>query len=143
MFRQRNHNQRYISGLGHGNLLCEIHSSWIGINALCEDEVDEDDDVDRTSKSHIDKHKFRNGGTDSESTAWLLAIFLALRHFLHFVDGSNVVTAKTDHKPIIHALSKTSDAWTGRQQRQLSEIAETGFTVQHLYGKLNPVVDAL
>ena len=37
--------------------------------ALCEDEVDEDDDVDQTSKSHIDKQKFRNGRTDSESTA--------------------------------------------------------------------------
>ena len=133
MFRQRNHNQRYISGLWHDNHICEITVLAL---ALCEDEVDEDDDVDQTSKSHIDKQKFRDGRTDSESTAWLLAIFLALRHFLHFVDGSNVVTAKTDHKPTIHALSKTSDAWTGRQQRQLSEIAETGCTVQHLSGKL-------
>ena len=54
-----------------------------------------------------------------------------------------MVTVKNDHKPIIHALSKTSDAWTGRQQRQVSAIAETGCTVQHLPGKLNPVVDAL
>ena len=111
--------------------------------ALCEDEVDEDDDVDQTNKSHIDKQKFRNGRTDTESTAWLLAIFLALRRFRHFFDGCNMVTIKNDHKPIIHALSKTSDAWTGRQQRQISAIAETGCTVHHLPGKLNPVVDAL
>ena len=73
----------------------------------------------------------------------LLAIYLALRHFRHFIDGSNAVTVKTDHKPIIHALSKTSDAWTGRQQRHLSAIAETGCTIQHLPGKQNPVADAL
>ena len=73
----------------------------------------------------------------------LLAIYLALRHFRHFIDGSNAVTVKTDHKPIIHALSKTSDAWTGRQQRHLSAIAETGCTIQHLPGKQNPVADAV
>ncbi len=73
----------------------------------------------------------------------LLAIFLALRHFRHFVMSSNPVTIRTDHKPIVQAFVKSSDAWTSRQQRHLSAIAETGCTIEHLPGSLNPVADAL
>ena len=73
----------------------------------------------------------------------LLAIFLALRHFRHFIGGSNPVTIRTDHKPVVQAFYKASDAWTARQQRQLSAIAETGCDIEHLPGKCNPVADAL
>lgn len=73
----------------------------------------------------------------------LLAIFLALRHFRHFVGGNNPVTLRTDHKPIVQAFCKTSDAWTARQQRHLSAIAETGCAIEHLPGTSNPVADAL
>lgn len=73
----------------------------------------------------------------------LLAIFLALRHFRHFVGGNNPVSIRTDHKPIVQAFGKSSDAWTARQQRHLSAIAETGCTIEHLPGRLNPVADAL
>ena len=52
-------------------------------------------------------------------------------------------TICTDHKPLVTALSKTSDAWTSRQQRHLSTIAETCCTIEYLPGKQNAVVDAL
>ena len=52
-------------------------------------------------------------------------------------------TICTDHKPLVTALSKHSDAWTSRQQRHLSTIAETCCTIEYLPGKQNAVVDAL
>ena len=55
----------------------------------------------------------------------LLAVHSAIRHFRHM------------------ALSKPSDAWTGRQQRHLSTIAETCCTIEYLPGKQNAVADAL
>ena len=73
----------------------------------------------------------------------LLAIHLALRHFRHFLDSNNAVIVKTDHKPIVQALAKASDLWTGRQQRHLSSIAESGCTIQYIPGTSNPVADAL
>ena len=52
-------------------------------------------------------------------------------------------TIYTDHKPLVTALSKTSGAWTSKQQRHLSTIAETGCTIEYLPGKQNAVADAL
>ena len=37
----------------------------------------------------------------------------------------------------------SSDAWSVRQQRQLSAIAEAGVSVQYLLGNMNPVADSL
>ena len=54
----------------------------------------------------------------------LLAIYLAIRHFRHFVEG-RVFTIFTDHKPLTFALSSAnSDKWTPRQTRHLSFISE-------------------
>ncbi|ROT80311.1 Transposon Ty3-G Gag-Pol polyprotein [Penaeus vannamei] len=52
----------------------------------------------------------------------LLAIHLAVRHFCHMLEG---------------------DAWSERQQQQLSAIAETGCTKRYLLGSQNAVADSL
>jgi len=72
----------------------------------------------------------------------LLAVHLAIRHFRYMLEGTPF-TIYTDHKPLVAALTKHSDAWTPRQQRHLSAIAETSCTIQYLPGKENPVADAL
>ena len=72
----------------------------------------------------------------------LLAVHSAIRHFRHMLEGTSY-TICTDHKPLVTALSKTSDAWTSRQQRHLSTIAETCCTIEYLPGKQNAVADAL
>ena len=46
----------------------------------------------------------------------LLALHLAMRHFLYFLEG-RVSTVYTDHKPLTFAFNKSSDPWNGRQQR--------------------------
>jgi len=72
----------------------------------------------------------------------LLAVYLAVRHFRHLLEGSPF-TIRTDHQPLVHAFSKPGDAWSNRQQRQLSSIAEFNCTIEYTPGKMNPVADAL
>ena len=52
----------------------------------------------------------------------LLALYLAVRHFRFLTEGRNI-RMFTDHKPLVDAISKTSDPWTPRQQRQLAFIS--------------------
>ena len=49
----------------------------------------------------------------------------------------------SDHKPLLFALHCLTDAWSARQQRQLSYIAEFTSDVRHVAGKANVVADAL
>jgi hypothetical protein len=52
-------------------------------------------------------------------------------------------TVYTDHKPLTHALHRTSDPWTARQCRQLAYIAEFTSDIQHVAGRDNVVADTL
>ena len=52
----------------------------------------------------------------------LLAAFSAIRHFRFQVEGQQF-QLWTDHHPLTCTLSRCTDAWTLRQQRQLSYIA--------------------
>jgi cleavage and polyadenylation specificity factor subunit 1 len=50
----------------------------------------------------------------------LLAAYLTVKHFKHWLDGAEF-TLRTDHQPLVLAFTKTSDAWTARQQRKGKE----------------------
>ena len=52
-------------------------------------------------------------------------------------------TIQTDHRPLVTAPTKSGDAWSARQQRQLSAIAESGGTITYIPGSKNLVADAL
>ena len=54
----------------------------------------------------------------------LLAVHHAIRHFRHMLEG-RTFTIQTDHRPLVTALKKPGDAWSARQQRHLSAIAES------------------
>ena len=72
----------------------------------------------------------------------LLAVYSAVRHFKHFLQGA-IFTIQTDHLPLVHAISKKTDPVSARQQRHLSAISEYNCTLRHVPGKKNPVADAL
>ena len=72
----------------------------------------------------------------------LLAIYLAVRHFRHHLEGASF-TIFTDHLPLVHAFTNQTDPCSNRQQRHLSTIAEFNCVLRHLPGKSNPVADAL
>ena len=72
----------------------------------------------------------------------LLAVYLAIKHFRHFVEGRDFHVA-TDHKPLTFALATASDKYTPRQIRHLDYIAQFTSDLRHVTGPNNPVADAL
>ncbi len=54
----------------------------------------------------------------------LLAVYLAIRHFRHFLKG-RCFHVLTDHKPLRHALHTRPDRHSPRQARQLDFISPT------------------
>ena len=72
----------------------------------------------------------------------LVAIYSAIRHFRFMLEGREF-TIWTDHKPLTFALHKANPPWNGRQQRQLSFIAEFSSDIRHIEGERNVVADCL
>ena len=72
----------------------------------------------------------------------LLAVYLAIKHFRHFVEGREFQVF-TDHKPLTYSLSSKSDRYTPRQIRHLDYISQFTTNIQHVSGKDNSVADAL
>ena len=72
----------------------------------------------------------------------LLACYLAIRHFRWLLEGRSFYVL-SDHKPLSFALNRASDAWSARQQRHLSYLAEFTADIRHVPGKENVVADAL
>ena len=72
----------------------------------------------------------------------LFAAYSALRHFRFLLEGKEFVLF-TDHKPLTHALFRTSPPWSAMQQRRLSFLAKFNCDVRHLSGAENVVADAL
>ena len=71
----------------------------------------------------------------------LLAVFLAIKHFRHVLEG-RFFTVYTDHKPLCGAMTSTAER-SPRQTRHLSFIAEYTSTFKHVPGPSNVVADAL
>ena len=86
----------------------------------------------------LDKAQLSYSAYDRE----LFAIFAGIRHFLHQLEG-RTFQIWTDHKPLTFALARDTDAWTPRQQRHFSFIAEFTKDIVHVPGKENVVADLL
>ena len=71
----------------------------------------------------------------------LLAVFLAIKHFRHVLEGRRF-SVLTDHKPLCGALASLSER-SPRQTRHLSFIAEFTSSIFHVSGPQNVVADAL
>ncbi|MBZ5782063.1 Ty3/Gypsy family RNase HI domain-containing protein, partial [Klebsiella aerogenes] len=52
----------------------------------------------------------------------LYAAYSALRHFRFLLEGKEFILF-TDHKPLTHALFRTSPPWSAMQQRRLAFLA--------------------
>ena len=72
----------------------------------------------------------------------LLAVYLAVKHFKHFLEGRQFIIY-TDHKPLTHAIVSASDNRSPRQTRHLSFISEFSTDVRHIKGDRNVVADTL
>ncbi|BHF63058.1 hypothetical protein SprV_0200604700 [Sparganum proliferum] len=72
----------------------------------------------------------------------LLAVYLSIRHFRHFLEGREFVVL-TDHKPLVFALRASPDRYSPREIRHLDFISQFPCDIQHVHGKENVVADAL
>ena len=71
----------------------------------------------------------------------LLALYLAIKHFHHFLEG-RLFHVLTDHRPLTFALNTRSDCHSPRQVCQLGCISQFTSTIEHIKGADN-VADAL
>ena len=72
----------------------------------------------------------------------LLALYLAIKHFRHYVEGRHFHVL-TDHKPLTYALNTRSDRYSPRQSRHLDYISQFTTTIRHIQGSQNVVADTL
>lgn len=72
----------------------------------------------------------------------LLAMYLAVRHFKHHLEGRQF-TIYTDHKPLTFALKRPDTLYTPREVRQLAYLSEFTPHIQHVSGAANSPADAL
>nr|VZI50853.1 unnamed protein product [Spirometra erinaceieuropaei] len=69
----------------------------------------------------------------------LLAVYLSIRHFRHFLE----FVVLTDRKPLVFALRASADGYLSREFRYLGFISQFCYDIQHVNGKENVVADAL
>ncbi|PIK35199.1 pol polyprotein [Apostichopus japonicus] len=72
----------------------------------------------------------------------LLAIYLTIRHFRHYLEGRTFFVL-TDHKPLTFALQAKPDKHSPREIRQLDFISQYTTDIRHIKGTENLVADAL
>ena len=72
----------------------------------------------------------------------LLAIYLGIRHFRHYLEGRDFPIF-TDHRPLTFAMAKSAEPWSHRQSRHLEYISQYSTDIRHVAGAENTVADAL
>ena len=72
----------------------------------------------------------------------LCAAFWCVRRLSHLLEGSRF-ELRTDHKPVVQALSKAADPLNPCQARQLSYLAEFDVLPVYVPGPSNTVTDAI
>ena len=72
----------------------------------------------------------------------LLAIYLAIKHFRHFLEGRDFGVL-TDHKPLTYALNSRPDRHSPREARHLDYVSQFTSDIRHIHGRDNTVADAL
>ena len=72
----------------------------------------------------------------------LLAIYLAIKHFRHVLEGRQFFVL-TDHKPLIYSLSSALNRHSPRQIRHLDFISQFTSDIRHVQGNANEAADAL
>ena len=72
----------------------------------------------------------------------LLAVYLGIRHFRHYLEGRDFPIF-TDHRPLTFAMAKSSEPWSHRQARHLEYISQYSTDIRYIAGGDNAVADVL
>ena len=63
----------------------------------------------------------------------LLAVYLGIRHFRHYLEGRDFPIF-TDHRPLTFAMAKSAEPWSHRQARHLEYISQYSTDIRHVAG---------
>nr|VZI07667.1 unnamed protein product [Spirometra erinaceieuropaei] len=72
----------------------------------------------------------------------LLAIYLAVKHFRHFLEGRDF-TVFTDHKPLTFPLRSRSVTYNSREIAHVDYISQSTINIRYIDGTKNEVTDML
>ena len=72
----------------------------------------------------------------------LLAMYLAVKHFQHSLEGQQFVIY-TDHRPFTFALRSKPDKYSPRETRHLDFVSQFTNYIRHISGEQNVAADAL
>lgn len=72
----------------------------------------------------------------------LLAAYMAVRHFRHFLEARSFFIA-TGYKPLTFAIKSASSKFSPRESRHLTYISEFTTDIRHVQGSANAAADAL
>lgn len=72
----------------------------------------------------------------------LLAIYLAIRHFHHFVEG-RTFCVYTDHKPLTHTIASHSNLYIPHQICHMDFISQFSINVRHISDSDNTAANAM
>ena len=72
----------------------------------------------------------------------LLAVYLGIRHFRHYLEGRDFPIF-TDHRPLTFVMAKSSKPRSHRQARHLEYISQYSTDIRYVAGADNAVADAL
>ena len=87
--------------------------------------------------------KLQPSETQYSTFGWeLLAVYLSIKHFRHFVKGRDF-HIRTDHKPLTFAMGTRPDRQSPRQTRQLNFISQFTSDIRYVKGSENTAADAL
>ena len=70
----------------------------------------------------------------------LLAIYLSVKHFKHYLDGTSFII-RTDHKPLLQMTSMKETS--ARQWRHIECLSQYSFKLEYICGRDNIVADLL
>nr|VZI36154.1 unnamed protein product [Spirometra erinaceieuropaei] len=71
-----------------------------------------------------------------------LAIYLAVKHYRHFLEDRGLTTF-TDHKPLTFSLRSHSDKHNPRETAHLDHISQLNTDIRHIDGTKNELADML
>ena len=72
----------------------------------------------------------------------LLAMYLAVKHFQHSLEGRQFVIY-TDHRPLTFALGSKPVKYSPRETRHLDFVLQFTYDIRHIYGEQNAAEGAL
>ncbi len=128
----------HLSTDDHSQLILTTDASNIAVGAVLHQQVH-----DQLQPLAFFSQKLQPAQTRySTFSRELLAIYLAIRHFRHLLEGRDF-QVHTDHKPLTFALKAKPDRYSPREVRHLDYISQFTSDIRYVRGSDNVVADAL